>query len=146
MVIDPEMLDAVRRQLEADYPHEGCGLLVGRPGIGGEVVVTDCLPVSNARLGGESANTRYLISPEDFRRADNGAAAGGDEVIGVYHSHPDVGPFPSDYDREHAWPWFHYLIISVTAGSAGEERVWRLLDDRSSFVEQDLNLKELKCL
>lgn len=146
MVIDADTMAAVRRQLEADYPHEGCGLLVGRTMVDGEVFVTDRVPVQNVRLGDEAASTRYLISPEDFRCADTRAAAAGDEVIGVYHSHPDVGPFPSDYDREHAWPWFHYLIVSVKAGLAEEERVWQLLDDRSSFVEQDLNLKESKCL
>ena len=46
---------------------------------------------------------------------------------------PDSPSRPSDYDREHAWPWFSYVIISVTGGRAVDAHAWQLRDDRSGF-------------
>ena len=57
------------------------------------------------------------------------------ELIGIYHSHPDAPPRPSEYDREHAWPNSAYVIVSVQAGRAGEVRAWLLTEDRSKFDE-----------
>ena len=63
-------------------------------------------------------------------------------MVGTYHSHPDVPALPSAYDTEHAWPWCCYLITSVAGGEVEEERVWELRDDRSGFVERELEVKE----
>ena len=53
--------------------------------------------------------------------------------MGIYHSHPDSPASPSEYDRDHAWPWFSYIIVSVNAGIAAEALAWKLRDDRSGF-------------
>ena len=45
---------------------------------------------------------------------------------------------PSEFDREHAWPWYTYLIISVAGGKAGDSRAWQLREDRSGFDEEAL--------
>ena len=55
------------------------------------------------------------------------------EVVGYYHSHPDHPARPSDYDRDHGWPWYSYVIISIQQGKAGELNSWVLRDDRSKF-------------
>ncbi len=76
---------------------------------------------------------RYLIGPDDVVALERQAARDGLRVVGYYHSHPDAPAIPSDYDREHAWPWYIYLIVSVRDGRATEARAWRLLGDRSGF-------------
>lgn len=139
MRIRPDVLRAIRRELEAQYPDEGCGLLAGS--VHGGVSVAVHLPVVNGREAG-AAGRRYLITPEEFRRAEREAARRRLEIVGAYHSHPDVPAVPSAFDRAHAWPWYHYLIVSVVGGRSDEARVWQLRDDRSGFVEREVSLEE----
>ena len=60
------------------------------------------------------------------------------DLVGVFHSHPDHPDLPSEYDREWAQPNFSYLITSVEKGTVLESRSWRLIEDRSAFVEEAL--------
>ena len=61
------------------------------------------------------------------------------ELLGFYHSHPDHPARPSQYDLDHAWPTFAYIIVAVAAGRAGDMTVWWLKDDRSTFEEGGLH-------
>ena len=61
--------------------------------------------------------------------AEKAASARGLDVIGWYHSHPDHPARPSEYDREHAWPWYSYMIVSVRERVAREMTSWRLRED-----------------
>ncbi len=142
MQIGRSVLAAIRRHLISAYPAEGCGFLVGARRPDGEVVISHQLPVDNHRVADGAARTRYFISPDDFRVAEREAAANGLQVVGVYHSHPDSAAQPSSYDREHAWPWYRYLIASVIGGVVEDERVWELTDDRGRFVEHAIRVKE----
>jgi proteasome lid subunit RPN8/RPN11 len=64
------------------------------------------------------------------------------DVIGIFHSHPDHPPRPSDFDLQWALPWYSYLITGVHAGRAGESRAWQLRDDRSGMFEQQIRITE----
>jgi proteasome lid subunit RPN8/RPN11 len=131
-----ELLNAIERHAEAAYPHEGCGILLGR--VEGDTrTVTDILPVENQREEAARRN-RYLIPPEVVADGEEMAEQKGLEVIGFFHSHPDHPARPSAFDREHAWPWYSYVITSVEQGRASGSRAWRLLDDRSQFVEEEM--------
>ena len=117
---------------EDDYPCECCGFLIGtrKDGIR---EITEVRRQPNRR--GDSQETRYLIRPEEFRDAERYAKESGQEMLGIYHSHPDHPARPSEYDREHAWPWYAYLILSVQSGKAADLYGWQLRDDRSGFDE-----------
>lgn len=54
-------------------------------------------------------------------------------ILGYYHSHPDHPARPSNYDREHAWPFYSYVIMSVGQGIPNDLTSWVLADDRSVF-------------
>jgi len=92
----------------------------------------------------ENRHNRYLIPPEVILRTEREARAEGSDIIGYYHSHPDHPSKPSAFDREHAWPGYSYLIVSVRGdGSAGggrarDERSWRLSNDRKRFDEEPI--------
>ncbi len=129
----------IQRGLEESYPYEGCGLLAGR--VAGLVEVVTHFPIRNLRVGGE-ARRRYLIGPEAFLAAENEARRQGLEIVGVYHSHPDSAPEPSESDRENAWPWYYYLIVAVLGGRVDSARAWQLKDDRSAFEERRVILSE----
>jgi proteasome lid subunit RPN8/RPN11 len=83
---------------------------------------------------------RFLITPQDMLRAERSARAQGVSVVGFYHSHPEAEAIASTYDRDHAWPWYSYIIVSVKEHRADELRSWTLRDDRSAFDEETVTV------
>jgi proteasome lid subunit RPN8/RPN11 len=131
--ISAEALQGIEADLVAAYPDEGCGFLLGQADP--TRTVTAFLPVHNAHPG-ERAR-RFLILPTDYLHAERHAAAEGLDLLGVYHSHPEVAPVPSTTDLASALPWFSYLITRVTKQGAQESRSWQL-DAAGEFVEERL--------
>ena len=117
------------------YPHECCGALLGRDVDGGREV-TELLPLVNRR--GDAPRNRFVVTPDDVRRAEAVARERGVGVVGWYHSHPDHPARPSDFDREHAWPYYSYIILSVEQGEPRGLASWRLGDDRSRFFPEPI--------
>lgn len=130
--LGPGVADAIRAHGRQTYPHECCGALIGRNG-----TVTETVPLPNTTE--EGPRRRFLVRPSDYRDAESQADVRGLELLGFYHSHPDHPAEPSQYDLEHAWPFFSYVIVSVVNGDPLEIRSWRLQDDRSRFVEEVLS-------
>jgi proteasome lid subunit RPN8/RPN11 len=130
-------LDAIRRHGESDYPHECCGLLIGTFDAGGRKAALEILPISNSREDAAKRN-RFLIAPEDLMRGEKHARAAGRDVVGFYHSHPDHPAVPSQFDLDHAWPVYSYIIVSVREGVASDLFSYELRSDRSRFDVEDL--------
>jgi proteasome lid subunit RPN8/RPN11 len=130
--------DEIAAHGERDYPYECCGLLLGDFAEGGTKAVSELYPISNAREEAAKRN-RFLIRPEELMRGERHAQAKGLEVVGFYHSHPDHPAVPSQYDLEHAWPVYSYIVVSISDGAAGDLRSWEMKPDRSQFVEEEIN-------
>ena len=122
---------------ERDYPHECCGLLLGSLASDGVKTVGEVYPISNAREE-QAKRNRFLIRPEELMRGERYAQTKGLEVVGFYHSHPDHPAVPSQYDLDHAWPTFSYIVISVIEGAAMVLRSWEMEPDRSRFNEEEI--------
>jgi len=122
---------------ERDYPYECCGLLLGSFGADGTKLVAETYPISNAREE-EAKRNRFLIRPEELMRGEKYAARKELEVLGFYHSHPDHPAVPSQYDLEHAWPVYSYIVVSVRAAQAEDLRSWEMEFDRSRFNEEEI--------
>lgn len=151
--IQVDQLQAIRRHAEAEYAAECCGILLGRVN-GDSKEIAEVAPVANLRLDParaqevialedptrESERNRFLIDPKEQLRVEKDARARGLSVLGYYHSHPDHPARPSTYDREHAWPWYSYVIVSVEAGKARDARSWVLSDDRGEFNAEILEV------
>lgn len=136
--ISPAVLKSIHAHGEAAYPEEGAGLLLGK--VDGERrQVQALLEFENSREV-EARHNRYLITAEDMLRGEQQAMQQGLDILGVFHSHPDHPNRPSEFDREWAMPWFSYLITSVEAGKALASRSWRLVEDRSSFTEEEIKI------
>src|SRR5262249_39074331 len=123
LIIPQTVDDAIRRHGEATFPHECCGALIGS---GDRVVDVVALPNTTE----EGPRRRFLVRPSDYRQAERSAGERGADLLGFYHSHPDHPARPSQYDLDHAWPTFAYIIVSVMAGGAGDMTVWYLKEDR----------------
>ena len=137
IAVGPAELDQIRRHGESDYPHECCGLLIGSFDGEGRKVADEIFPISNAREESAKRN-RFLIAPEELMRGEKHARQRGRDVVGFYHSHPDHPAVPSQFDLDHAWPVYSYIIVSVREGRAGDLFSYELRADRSRFDPEDL--------
>ena len=142
IAISDQLADKIGEQGVETYPHECCGALLGRDsdaaGPDSKREVLGLHPLVNRR--DDSPRNRFSVTAEDVRDAENAAARQGLEIIGWYHSHPDHPARPSAYDREHAWPWYSYIIVSVNDGVAQEMTSWRLNDDREEFAPEAIEV------
>lgn len=132
LALAPAVVDAIRAHARDTYPNECCGALIGRDGR-----VTAVLALPNTT--DEGPRRRFLVRPSDYRDAEQAAARAGGDLLGFYHSHPDAPARPSQYDLDHAWPVFSYVIVSVQRGLPALTTCWTLRDDRSGFDEQPLH-------
>lgn len=129
---------AIRVHAARDYPHECCGFLIGRTNAN-TVTVLQTKPAANTR--DDSPRNRFEISPWDLMKADRDARTEGLGVVGFYHSHPDALAVPSRFDREHAWPGYCYIIVSVVKGQAKDMNNWLLREDRSGFDPDPITIQ-----
>jgi proteasome lid subunit RPN8/RPN11 len=137
--ISQKCVDEIRRHGEQDYPHECCGLLIGKFEDQGNKVVTETYGISNAREE-EAKRNRFLIRPEELLEGESYAREQQLDVVGFYHSHPDSPAAPSQYDLEHAWPTYSYIIVATTKDGSGDLRSWEQRPDRSKFEEEVLEI------
>jgi proteasome lid subunit RPN8/RPN11 len=141
--ITSELADKIRAHGVETYPHECCGALLGR-----DTEVADrsvyreihaLYPLVNRR--DDSPRNRFSVSSQDVLDAEKAARNQNLEVVGWYHSHPDHPARPSQYDRDHAWPWYSYIIVSVANRVPEDMTSWRLTDDRADFEVEEICLQ-----
>jgi proteasome lid subunit RPN8/RPN11 len=145
--ITAEHAEKIREHGVETYPYECCGALLGTDHDVGAYShqesrkvsreVLSLFPLVNRR--DDSPRNRFSVTADDVREAEKAASAQGLEVIGWYHSHPDHPARPSDFDRDHAWPWYSYIIVSVHNGVPQDMTSWRLRDDRSGYLEEKIS-------
>jgi proteasome lid subunit RPN8/RPN11 len=150
--ISAHLADKIRAHGAETYPHECCGALLGRdsemeknrPEVDENAEaprqVLKLFPLANRN--GESPRNRFMVTAEDVRSAEAEARRENLEVVGWYHSHPDHPARPSEFDREHAWPWYSYIIVSVKHGAAEDMTSWRLNDDRQEYSPEGIEIRQ----
>lgn len=127
------------------FPHECCGALLGRDSAfvengaaGSPREVLQLFPLVNRR--DDSPRNRFAVTAEDVLEAEKAAREHGLDVIGWYHSHPDHPARPSQFDRDHAWPWYSYVIVSIMNGKPADMTSWRLNDDRQDYSPERMEI------
>ena len=116
LIIRQPELDALRQHGEETYPHECCGVVLGRID-GGERVVEAVQRAGNTRT--DSPHNRYNIDPSELVKIQRQARERGLDIVGFYHSHPDHPARWSQTDLLEAhWVGCSYVITSVEQGRA----------------------------
>jgi proteasome lid subunit RPN8/RPN11 len=141
LVLDRRQAIALQQHVEGTYPYEGGGLLIGRADEQGCKIVTEIRPFENQRAI-EDQHNRILITDEMYRAGEEYADNKGLLLIGFFHSHPDHPARPSEFDREHALPWWSYVIVSVQQGKSADVLSWELREDRSGFNEEEIVMRD----
>ena len=150
LLINQDLAERIRRHGAETFPYECCGALLGRDSAAAEKSdlsgqeptpreVLELFPLVNRR--DDSPRNRFAVTADDVRDAEKAAREQGFDVIGWYHSHPDHPARPSQFDREHAWPWYSYIIVSVMAGNPADMTSWRLNDDRQDYSPEHIEIR-----
>jgi proteasome lid subunit RPN8/RPN11 len=126
---------AIEAQVCGGYPHEACGVLLGRAGENAEILEAHAC----ANVNTERAQDRYLIAPLDQLRIEKDARMRALDVVGYYHSHPDHPAAASATDLQLSWEQLVYLIVSVREGRAVDRKAWFRPSGKLAFEEVGLD-------
>ena len=131
--------EQIRQHGVDDFPFECCGVLLGK-------VTPDNRQVGRIKrldnVHEDGHERRFLIAPDQMFQLEKEARSNGDSIIGFYHSHPNHPAKPSEYDREWAWPWYSYIILSVMEGEPSEMTSWTLDEDRQSYTAEVIEVAD----
>jgi proteasome lid subunit RPN8/RPN11 len=128
LTLSPAQLDAMRRHVASQSPLEACGLLAGNNG-----VVQAVLAVKNAA----ASQVRFRMEPRAQLRAFEQIEADGQEILGIFHSHPKGPSVPSPTDiKEAAYPVVH--IIWSPVGRKWRARGFWIEDGHAAEVPLNL--------
>jgi proteasome lid subunit RPN8/RPN11 len=122
--IEERLIELARRQ----PMEECCGLLAGRVLAGSGGSITHVLPATNAASEPVKA---YAIAPQELFRLMKEMRAGGLELLGIYHSHPNGKNEPSPRDIESAYyPEAIHFILSPLPDAPRPMRAFSIRDGR----------------
>lgn len=114
--VTSEVLAHLLTQAAAAAPEECCGLLFG--GGSGPAGWRIDAAVAAANVADDRLR-RFEIDPAALIAAHRSARAGGPQLVGYYHSHPNGRPVPSAIDCAHA---------------TGDGRIWAIVaENRVGF-------------
>ena len=133
--------EALRAHGQETYPHECCGVLLGKTD--GEVnAVEQVVRAGNTRT--DSAHNRYNISPVELIRIQRQARAAALDIIGFYHSHPDHPAQWSSTDIAEAhWLGCSYVITRVARRAVEDTNSFRLQgtsEEDKQFVDEAIEI------
>ena len=134
--------EAMRRHGEETYPHECCGVLLGKSDPEGNIV-REIVRAGNTRT--DSAHNRYNIAPQELVKIQRQARGLGLDIVGFYHSHPDHPAqwSPTDFAEAH-WLGCSYIITSVEKGKAVLTNSFLLTgtaEDNKKFEDESIEIE-----
>ncbi len=98
------VIATLRQEAALAHPLECCGVLLGAGGL-----IREVRPATNVHA---SPGSHFEIEPAALIAAHRAARAGGPQVLGYYHSHPNGQGEPSATDR---------------AAASGDGRIWAIV-------------------
>lgn len=133
---------ALRAHGEETFPHECCGVLLGKVAADGNHV-RKIVRAGNTRT--DSAHNRYNIAPEELIRVQRQARGMGFDIVGFYHSHPDHPAqwSKTDFDEAH-WVGCSYVITSVEQGKAAITNSFLLTgrsEEDKQFIDEPVEIE-----
>ena len=146
-VVPPVLLpQELARQIEREgvnaFPNECCGMMIGRDerDASGQIVRREVerLVIGRNAFATDEQYHRFSIDPFQQMQVERDAEKQGKQLLGFYHSHPDHPARPSEYDREHAWETFSYIIVSILSRAPADMTCWTLEPGSRTFQQQDI--------
>jgi proteasome lid subunit RPN8/RPN11 len=136
LMLPASMARQIEQEGSRQYPNECCGIMYGRDTSHGRIV-EELEAVANV-FDEQEKYHRFSISPQELMVAERKASDQGRLVLGFYHSHPDHPARPSEYDRQHAWPFYSYVIVAIAKRDPTDMTSWVLDETTETFNRQDI--------
>ncbi|PYS42913.1 MAG: hypothetical protein DMG14_02515 [Acidobacteria bacterium] len=126
LTLAPDILEQLIEYAKNAYPHEACGLLVGRN------AADRFIPITNI-----SAHAReYEMDPGELIAALRSLRDMGEELLAIFHSHPHGPAEPSKTDIERAYyPEAAHLILSLAEPERPLALAFRIVDGEVLPIE-----------
>jgi proteasome lid subunit RPN8/RPN11 len=137
--ISQSVISQIEKHGERTYPEECCGIMLGLND-GNNQIVGEIVEFENEQ--DENRRRRFFVTPKQYMEAERIATEKKLELLGFYHSHPDHPAAPSEFDRDHALPWFTYVIVSIMNREAKDITAWLLNETRERFDKKELFVEE----
>ena len=137
----PEQVKQIETEGVAAYPNECCGAMLGTDMTEAGVtrrIVKRLEPLTNAFQSDEQYH-RFSLDGLELIRLEKLSGETGLAVLGFYHSHPDHPARPSEYDRQHAWPFYSYVIVAIAKGKPVDLTSWLLDEATELFNQEDIS-------
>jgi proteasome lid subunit RPN8/RPN11 len=139
LLLSNQLYQELRAHGEETYPHECCGILLGKSD-GDQIQVSALTRAGNTRT--DSAHNRYNIAPQELIRAQREGRKSGLDIVGFYHSHPDHPAQWSTTDFAEAhWFGCAYVITAIAQGRAEITNSFLLTgtsEDDKAFIQQPI--------
>ena len=147
MEIPVDILEKCHAEGVAAYPEEACGFISGTssdPDLLDAVwpmrnIMND-LHEKDPKLNPRTARDGYLIDPLEQLKLERLLKKKGKEIKVIYHSHPDVGAYFSEKDKEDAlwngkarYPGVKFLVCGTTKGKPDGAIIAEFNQDSSDF-------------
>ena len=141
LTLSQQLYDELRAHGEETYPHECCGILLGKSDAE-NLAVHQLLRAGNTRT--DSAHNRYNIAPQELIAAQREGRKSGLDIVGFYHSHPDHPAqwSPTDFAEAH-WLGCAYVITAIEQGRAALTNSFLLTgtaEDDKAFTNQPIEI------
>jgi proteasome lid subunit RPN8/RPN11 len=137
LVLTAEQISQIQREGADAYPNECCGAMLGKDQPDARRLVTRLEPLGNSFEAGEQYH-RFALDPRDLMHLEKRAGDAGLSVLGFYHSHPDHPARPSEYDRQHAWPFYSYVIVAIANRNPVDLTSWQLDESTEQFKPETI--------
>jgi proteasome lid subunit RPN8/RPN11 len=138
--IPSSVLREIYDHMEASYPHECCGLLIGTKPTADERVVHTFRKCRNLNM--DRAHDRYDMDPKCWLDTEREFEKGPWGIVGIYHSHPDHPSRASQTDTDAALGAgmldYSYVIGSVQKGTVAGAQSWVLNEAEKRFYEEPI--------
>lgn len=121
------------------YPEECCGAMLGRMLTDSKQVV-ELVRIENQST--ENKHRRFAVTAEDYKAIEDLAKEKKLSLLGFYHTHPDHPAQPSETDLKFAWPFFSYIILSVTKGKPDTLNSFVFDLDKNELIEEKVQVSE----
>jgi proteasome lid subunit RPN8/RPN11 len=122
LTLAPGILEEVIAHAKSSYPREGCGLLTA----------TRFIAVTNIAPGA----AEFEMDPPELIAAMRDLRNAGEELTGIYHSHPHGPARPSKTDIDRAYyPEAAHLIVSLAELERPRLAAFRIVNGEALEIE-----------
>lgn len=127
VVIPKEIHQAIIDHAQQGFPLEVCGILGGTGG-----AVTKHFPMTNT----DASNEHFMMDPKEQFAVVKALRASSEEMLVIYHSHPESPARPSQEDiRLALTPNVCHLIVSLVDREAPVAKAYRISEGVVEQVE-----------